>query len=300
MCKKERFYIGIFIFAIFYCLLINTSADEILTWKDCIREAKRHNPDLVSAKENLSYAQASRWIAISSALPQISTEFSEGSSKTAATDTKETYAYGITGKQLLFDGSRTSFDIKAAEQDIKSAQFNYALVSSEVRNRLRIAFVQLLKSQQLLNITKEISKRRKQNFELVQLRYDAGREHKGSLLTAAADLAQAEFEVVQAKRNLSLGQRRLIKELARAEFSPVSVEGSFDLTDASREVPDFESLASETPFLKDLIAKREKAKFNLKSSKAEFFPKVNLNASAGQTSSNWPPHDEYWSTGITV
>ncbi|MBM3251623.1 MAG: TolC family protein [Candidatus Omnitrophica bacterium] len=296
---EKRFYFVIFVFIAFF-LTLAASADEILTWQGCLREAKQNNPDLVSARENLRYLQASRSIAASAALPHISTEINGASSKTAATSSKETYSYSLTGKQLLFDGSKTSFDIKAAEEEIRSAQFNYAAVSSEVRNRLRVAFVQLLKAQELLQLTQEIFERRKQNFELVQLRYDAGREHKGSLLTAAADFAQAEFEVIQAKRNLSLAQRSLIKELARTEFSPISVEGSLDLTDTSREVPNFEALAAETPFLKDLIAKREKAKFNLKSSKAEFFPKINFNASAGQTSSNWPPRDEYWSTGVTV
>lgn len=299
MLSKKYFQIGIFIFIAFFCAL-TVSADEILSWQDCVREAQQNHPDLVSARENVRYTQASRAITKSAALPQISANVSESTSKTATTYKKETYSYSVAGEQLLFDGLKTSFDIKAAEQQVKSAQFNYVLVSSEVRNRLRTAFIRLLKAQELLGITEEIFERRKQNFELVQLRYDAGREHKGSLLTAAADLAQAEFEVIQGQRNLSFAQRRLIKELGRAHFSPVAVKGTFDFSDISRKNPNLELLVADTPFLGDLLAKREKAKFNLKSSKAEFFPEINFNASAGQTSSDWPPRDEYWSMGVTV
>lgn len=297
MSNFIKFFI---IFLILFFISKCVEAEEIFNWEDCIKEAKKNHPDLIASQEKLNQARANKGIARSNLLPQISSSLSGKTSKATTGDTADKYSYDITGKQLLFDGLKTPYDITSAQEFVKSAQYNYEVTSSNVRLRLRSAFVELLRAQVLLGITGDISSRRKQNLELVKLRYEAGREHKGSLLTAQADLAQAEFEVAQAKRNVSLAQRRLTKELGRKEFTPIEVKGDFEITDNNGEKPNFENLADNVPFLKELIAKKETARFSLKSAKADFFPQVYLNTSAGKTASDWPPDKEEWSAGVSL
>ncbi len=93
-----------------------------LTWEDCVKEAKENHPDLISAEEKINQAKASKRIATSNLLPQISGDISERSSKTSGEDRTDAYSYGITGRQLLFDGFKTSNDIAIAHQNIKSAE----------------------------------------------------------------------------------------------------------------------------------------------------------------------------------
>jgi outer membrane protein TolC len=59
-------------------------------------------------------------------------------------------------------------------------------------------------------------------------------------------------------------------------------------------------LSKNTPFLKKLISLKEAARYDLKSVKADFFPKVYLDSSLGKTDSDWPPHDKEWSLGLSV
>ena len=286
---------------LFFCLsLTQVRAEETLTWKDCVREARENHPELISAKEKLNKARAGKVSAASSKLPQISGRLSGNTSGTDADEGRDVYSYGITGNQLLFDGFKSSYDIAAAEENIKSAQYNYEVVSSNLRLRLRTAFVELLKAQELLRITENISGRRKQNVELVKLRYEAGREHKGSLLTAQANLAQAEFEVAQAKRNIDLAQRKLTKESGREKLVPIRVKGNFKISHDSREKPDIETLSESNPFLKELIAQKEAARFGVKSARADFFPEVYASASAGRSGSDWPPDEDEWSAGVSL
>jgi outer membrane protein TolC len=201
---------------------------------------------------------------------------------------------------LLFDGLKTPYDIAAAAKNVKSAQYNYTLTSSDIRLRLRTAFAELLKAQELLTITEDILTRRKQNAELVRLLYEGGREHRGSLLTAQANLAQAEYDVTQARRSIDVAQRKLNKELGRTELKPIQVTGNLESFDPKRERPPFEALATSNPFLESLVAKKEAAKFSLKAAKAEFFPQIFANASAGRTDSGWPPHNDEWLVGVTL
>jgi outer membrane protein TolC len=275
-------------------------AEETLTWKDCVKEALINHPDLISGKEKVKQAEADKDITSSAMLPQVTSEISGKRSKMERQPETDTYSYRVTGNQLLFDGFKISSDKEAASETVTAQRYNYAVISSNIRLILRKAFTSLLRAQELIFLTEEIAKRRKQNVELVQLRYEAGREHRGALLTAEADLAEADFEVAQAKRNLSVARRELSKELGRKELIPVTVEGTFDITEENLEKPDFDSIADTTPFLKELIAKKEAARLGLKSAKADFFPQVYLNASFGETDSDWPPRDNEWSAGLTL
>jgi len=296
--KYAKFLIMFLLFL--HVPLIEAGAEETLTWEDCVKEAKKNHPDLLSAKEKLNQTKANKAITKSNLLPQISSNLSGRTSKTAGENGTDSYSYGITGKQTLFDGFKSFSDLAAASKNIESAQYNYRVTSSDVRLGLRTAFVELLSAQELLNITEEIAARRKQNLELVRLRYEVGREHKGSLLTAEANFSQAEFEVAQARRNIDLAQRRLIKEMGRSKMTPVRAKGDFKIKYPNREKPDFEQLSQSTPFLQELIAKKEAARFGSKSAKANLFPQIYANASAGASASHWPPDKNEWSAGLSL
>ncbi len=289
---------------IFALCLLNANplyAQEILTWQECIRQAKENNPDLISAAEKTKQAIANKDIATSPMLPQITTGVSGSKSKAADKKAANTSAsYSLTGKQLLFDGFKTSNDISSSLYALKAQQYDYAVVSSDVRLDLRYAFVSLLRAQDLIFITEDIAERRRQNLKLVELRYETGGEHKGALLTAKADLGQAEFEIARAKRSISLAQRELSKELGLDKIEPMQAKGNFLLKEDYSLKPDLDLLADTTPFLQELIAKKEAARYNFQSAKADFFPKIYLNGSLGKTASDWPPRDREWSAGLSL
>jgi len=284
-------------------LVVNATAQDVFSWDDCLKEAKIKNPDLISAAQVLKQVEADKRIAQSVALPQVNSSLLGKKSKSAAsTKQGDTYSYSVTAGQLLFDGFKTVNDIIAAEEDVKASSYNYKVASSNVRLNVRIAFVELLWAQELVLLTEDIAKRRKQNLELVRLRYEAGREHKGALLTAQADLAQADLEIEQAKRNLSLSQTKLIKAVGWERHFAIKVVGSFVVSDSGGDNLDFVYLADSTPFLKELISKKEAARFNLKSAKADFFPQIYANGSIGKSDSSWPPGNnrKEWSTSLSV
>jgi outer membrane protein TolC len=293
----------VFLSMVFTCIclsLTDAGAQEVLTWQDCVKEALQYHPDLISAKEVVNQFKADRMSSISPMLPQISTEVSQGTFKAPQSNQTNSSFYGITAQQLLFDGFKTPYNIAAAGKNVTASRYNYSVTSANIRLRLRTAFISLLSAQQLLGITKDIAARRKQNADLVKLLYEGGMENRGSLLTAEANLAQAEFNIVQSERSIAVAQRQLLKEMGRETASPIQVAGDLEVVAVKREQPDFEALAMINPSLENLSAKREAAQFSLKSAKAEFFPTISADASAGRTDTSWPPHNDEWSVGVTL
>jgi outer membrane protein TolC len=282
---------------------IGVSADvndrQALTWQDCVREALLNHPDILSAQQSLRQARADQGSAQSGMLPQISAEMSARRSGTSSSDTSDAYAYSVSGRQLVFDGFKTSNVVAESGENLKAAEYDVFVVSSNVRLNLRRAFAQLLMAQDLVNLTELIETRRAESAKLVKLRYDAGREHQGSLLTAEANLAKAQFEVEQARRNLALSQTRLAKALGRRTVGELQVFGEF-LVKEQDPTPDFESLADNTPSLGILAARKDAARYGINFAKADFFPEIYLSSSAGRSDSSWPPDDDQWSAGLTV
>jgi outer membrane protein TolC len=273
---------------------------SMLTWEECVRRTVDNNPDLAAALEKVKQASADKDINLSAAMPEISTYLDGKRGKTSGEKITGSYSYGLTGRQLLFDGFKTASEVSAAVKIFESRRHSYNVVSSNVRLDLRNAFVGLLRAQELAGITEGIAERRRQNLDLVRLRYESGREHKGALMTAEADFAQAEFEVSQAKRGVLLWQRELSGAMGVFGTGPIQAEGEFSLSDDHEFKPDLVSLAETTPFLKELMLRKDAARYNLNSREADFMPKVYLGASMARSEDRWPPRDDGWSAGLSV
>ena len=257
-----------------------------------MRLASEYHPDLISAKEGIRQSQDNKVITAQSLWPQANTSLSLTQAKSNSTSAKSnttTYAYGVSGSQLLFDGFKTINNVNASRENIKGSQWNFQFVSSQVRFRLRNAFIDLLKAQELLKLTKEIYDIRKQNLDLITLRYNSGMEHQGALLTAQANLAQAEFEIHQANRGLEVAQRQLAKELGMKQFEPIEVAGDFDISRDYKEKPDFEGLVNLNPQLLKIMTQINAATFSVKSSQGDFWPSVSLVGGVDKSANHWPP-----------
>lgn len=274
----------------------NALAEDFLTWEDCLYEAKNNHPDLISSEERVKQREADKIITGSTLYPQV--DGSVDWSRTKTTTEKDSYSFGVSGTQIIFNASKTANDLKAASENIRASRYNYKFTSSEVRFRLRTAFINLLKAQELVKILEDIAKIRRDNLVLITLRYEGGIEHKGALLTAEANLTQAKFEIIQARRELGVSQRELLKEMGRAEFYPTRVKGEFKLEAPTKKGVDFDTLAGNNPSLGELNAETSAASFGIKSEEADFFPKITATGGADMTSDSWPPQDDQWNIGL--
>ncbi len=273
-------------------------AAETLTWEDCVREAAKNNPDLIVAVEGVKQSTADKQITASTLYPQVTSSVSGTTGKAAGGGTSDTYAYDVSGSQLVFDGFKTVSDVNAAKENVQASRENYRFVSSDVRQRLRSAFVDLLYAQNLVDVAEDIISIRKSNLVLISLRYQSGLEHKGALLTAEANLAEAKFELEQAKRDVTVAQWQLTKEMGRKDFVSLEAKGDFEVTASQEQEPDFQAIAARHPSLQKTVAEKNAAVYGVKSAKENFFPVVSADTSIGRSGSHWPPQSNTWSVGL--
>ena len=300
--KTGRLFILFFVFQ--GCLAeLPVYAQEVLKWQQCVSEALQSRPDLAAAEASLQQAEAQRKITASAERPQVNASLSgkRSDSTQEELESASTFSYGVSASQLLYDGGVTGSKIEASKEALNAEEQAFRLASSEARLSLRRAFVELLKAQKLVVLAKEIKQRRRENVAFLKLRYEAGREHIGSLRRSEADLAEAEFEVAQAERGVVLAQSQLASALGRDERSTLVAEGSFAVEEFSEKSPDFPALAKEHPEVLQFEASTRAARYDLEASKKSFSPELSLNSSFGRSSfESWPPDELDWSAGFEL
>ncbi len=275
-------------------------AEEALTWEDCLKEAAKNHPDMIAATEAIKENLAAKNITASKEYPQVDASLSGSSTKDSGRSSVKNYSGSLTASQLLFDGKKTINDVKAAQENIKAAKQNFRFTSSEIRQSLRTAFVNLLKAQEMTRIAQEIFEIRRGNLELITLRYQSGLEHRGALLTAQANLAQAQYSINTAVHDLRVAQSNLTKQLGRGKWSALSVKGDFTVQDIPSESIDLESLTGNNPQILKLIAQRNFAEFNLRSAYGNFAPSLSVEAGAGKTGTKFPPDEKNSNVGFSL
>jgi len=114
---------------------------EKLTWDDCVREATITNPDLLAAGMEVNQAVAEKRMTRANLLPQISADAATSTSKSSGDDQGESYSYGIEGRQLIFDGLKSWYDLDQSAQELIVAHQRYEITSMGVRLSLREAFI---------------------------------------------------------------------------------------------------------------------------------------------------------------
>jgi outer membrane protein TolC len=275
------------------------NSQEILKWPDVVSATIEHQPNLKGAAYRVDEARYDQKISKSAFFPQISASSSYRRTDSSNADWAQSYNHGLSGSLLLFDGLKTPYAVSAANKRIDEQQFAYEVVSSDTLLNIRTAFVQLMESQELMTLAKSIRDRKQQNLELVQLRYEGGKEHRGAYLTAEAELAEAEFNVREAERALILSRRQLLITMGFEEMKDIAVTGHFILSEPYLEKPDLNILLDGVPFLKQLAASREAALYNQKSTRGEFWPTVSASSSLGRSGEDFEGDENDLSFGLS-
>ncbi len=275
------------------------AAERTLSWGECLREAQRNNPDLISAAEDIAQADADTALAQSRFLPQLSAQLGLSTSVETDAKTSKNYSYGVNASQLVFDGLKTSAQLQKARHTGAAARQAFRYASSQVRYQLRAAFIGLLKAQESVRVAEEIYQLRRGDLVLITLRYESGLEHRGALLSAEANVAQATLEKERARRDQEVAQRQLLRQIGEAVFAPVQVEGAWEVVVAA-EPPDLEKIAENNPALLEAVSRKNAAVYGLKAARGDFLPALTGQGSVGRSSRVWPPRTNAWGAGLEL
>jgi outer membrane protein len=270
-----------------------------LTWQDCVALAARNNPDLLSALQSLKASHADYKGSYNGILPQVSlsNSYSEGS-RAGATTSGSWTLQGNASLNLIDFGEWAN--IQSALASYKQSEASARVASSSVLLDLYRAFAGLLYAQESVDVNAAILKTWKMNAQMVNLRYQSGRESKGNNMNTQAQFLQAESALEQAKRELHVSQQRLNQALGKDGFSVLAVTGTWTSSTSPTPRPDLNVLLSGLPAIQVQEALVEQAVARVKSAHSSLWPRLSLNYGRGTTGRTEFPQTPFWTFSGTV
>lgn len=273
---------------------------EPLTWSACIAEAAARNAELQAAQASLDAARYASRGAYSGFLPQISAAAAHTeSSGSLVTAPPAAYSGSVTATQNLFSGFLDTAKVEQAAGNLEVAEASHAAARAQLSLDLKNAFAGLRYAQDNVELTSRIVERLAENVRLVELRFEGGRENKGSLLLTRATLAQARYDNLQAQQSLVSAQSQLARVLGRADSELLSVTEPVP-TGTPQPVDDFAALARATPNYRLLAAQERAAAAGVVLARAAFYPSLNLTGTLSREGADWFPEGTRRTVGVNV
>lgn len=294
------------LFALFFGLFLGLNSgtqaatagmSTTLTWEDALSKTARGNSALQAARETAESAGHLVRAAYSGYFPQLT-----GAANGQNTSSGTSASMQLQGTLNLFNGFDTRARVAQATSRREASAAELDATRAGVSFELKSAFASLAFAQRSLKLAQEISRRRGDNVRIVELRYEAGRENRGSLLFSRAQLAQAAYEELQAAQAIETAARALARVLGRDDGSATEalrVQGSVPVR-APVPGPNLEKLALETPDFRRSLSAEATALAASDIARAPFFPELNLTGSVSRVGSDWPPEGNRWALGIGV
>lgn len=291
-------------FAPILLLAVASAHADMLSWEASVQEAWTHNADLQSARANLEASHYQVRGAYSGYLPQISASagYTESDARLrarVAADIAAPYSASISLTQNLFAGFQDQARVAQGQANYHAAEARLASTLAQVNHDLRSAFAALSYAQNNLVLTENIARRLQENVRLVELRFEGGRENKGSYLLTKASLAQARFERLQAQQALATAQAQLAGVLGRAPTDDLAVSGALP-TGTPEARPDFARLTEQIPDYRQAVAEERAAAAGVRLARAPRYPSLNLTATSARNGAEWFPDEQRSSVGVTL
>jgi outer membrane protein TolC len=287
-----------------YCIALHAQAKSVLNWEQCVKELKTQNPELSSTDEAIYSAEAKKRSSWSGFFPQLSanaglTHGNSGLTLEGNSTLRDQYSLGVTATESIFSGFKDYYQVAKAKRGLALAQATQDGVKVRLSQELKSSFAALIYNQEQLNLSATIVKRRQDNMRMVKLRYEGGRENKGSFLFSKASLEQALFENQQIQRATEVAKLNLARVLGRSADLDFDVSGSLTWNPVEPH-PDFKKWVHETPDYRQAEAQWQVSEADSSIARGDFFPQVALQGSYSKVGSNFPPDTKRWSVGISI
>lgn len=308
----------VFIFAFFIFLLssgclnprlvaISLPSNEnktsaIFNWADCAAMAQKNHPELLAGREVVKQAQAAWLGSFQGFLPDASSIFSRTRKQTDNANETDSFSFITNVSEEWFSGFGNTADVLKARRNYRAEKFNYADLQSRVALDVRTAFVKLLHAQELVILRRSIAERRKINQDIVRLRYEAGREHRGSLKHAEAIYNEALFDVREAERSILIERNALLRELGGRYGLEAAASGDLLLMilPPSPAEPAFSEIVEKIPSVMRRKELKEAAGAGVIKEQSDFWPSVTGSASLTDLGNTGNLDSRTWNAGVSM
>lgn len=269
------------------------SQTRSITIEDAIEIALENNYQLKQAENNLSLSRVQERSALADFFPNLSASASRGRNVGRQFDntsgdfgdfTINSFSTGLNSSVTIFNGFNNINSLRASQHETLSRQEQLQRVRESIIFNTSSRYLQYLLSQQLLDIAQETLDTSMQQLEQVRAQVEVGSRPTVDLLNQESIVANNELQVVNRRNDMNFSRLQLVRTL---QIDPLGdyqfVTPEIDETSAIARDYDLQEMVSialeNRSDLKSEMESIEVAYYNLKSTRANYYPSLSLNGS---------------------
>lgn len=252
-----------------------------LTLAESLKIAESKNSALAGDLHRQQAQREQLGIAKSGYLPTLNASVDYGlnhRSPWAGQEWNEQSAFSTRLSVPIFEGFRTKQEVAIAESGLSIAELEAQNSRLNMRRQVVIAFYQMEIAQRELDLGYRIVQRRKEQKELVQLRYKAGDEPRWAVVQAESDIADALLSVENIAEGLENLRDDLRQLLNISDGDPITVNGQHGFKPVM-EPKKLEALVADLPEIKLAKMRIEQQRTQMQLERSDRWPKVSAYAS---------------------
>lgn len=286
-------------------LPIAARAAEPLSWPESVEIAAKNNAELKAAQATVLAAEYQEGSAASGFYPQISGGVGLSRGNRVIDDVviggdDDRYSATLSATQNLFNGYGDRARVQQARANTRAAAASLQIVKARISFELKSAFEGLLYAQAYQELTEEIIRRRQENLRLVELRFESGRENKGSVLLSQAYLEQARYNDLQARNAEGVARAQLAQALGLEKSALFDIRGAVPIEEPPAHAPDFPALAEATPSFIQASAQEDAAESTVTVTRSRALPTLDLTGTTGRSDTHFLGGEDNWTIGLNL
>lgn len=246
--------------------------------------ALQHNPSYLIQKTEVQKSENTLKSTYSNFLPDLSLQASQRHNRVNSIET-DAGQVSLNANLNLFNGFGDKAKYQSAKLSLDSQSEQLRRIQSDIVFEIKKAYYNYTYAKELDALLRKITQRRKQQLDLINLRFEGGREDKGSYLQAKARYEQSKFEQVQTTRLLETSFQNLASAIGIPKESLGKPQKNLELMvqKIDRGQLDVEKKLEETPEYKIAVLDRDIAKKEVSIANSSFSPQLDLQGSLGKS-----------------
>lgn len=274
------------------------------TLNQCLDYAESHNIQVqknrvseLTSKEYLEQAKAALFPSLSFSMSQslgyrpfqeASVMVQNGMATTTNNKVTENGSYGLNANWTVWDGGINRKNIEAQRVQSKLAEVQTEQSALSVKEQIAQLYVQILYTIEAKTVNEKLAETAQQQLARGQERYNVGDLAKADLAQLEAQLASAQYDVVNAQTQID-GYKRQLKSLLQLAINEPFDVAEEELSDerAMAPVPDklevYSAALNHRPEIRAAQLEADAANLQLDIARRGYFPTIGINAGIGDS-----------------
>lgn len=289
------------ILIVFFCLISFSCAEEgFSNLKDSIIYALKNNPDIKSYGAKADTYFAGIGIARADYRPQLTSSDTYVKTKSQTVPTYETYSYGLTLTQLIYDFDKTNLNININKESYNQSLCDLYNKVQDVSLNLIQSYNNVLMNQHLIKAYNTNADRMNKTYLQAKKFFEVGTKSKIDVTTAYVNLSNAKLDYIKAENDLRVSFQNFYNALGVKEEKPITLKDIQTTYDFKAEPEDIVNVAYK--IRRDILKLKsqiEAQNMQTKYNAAGYFPSI-----SGNTGYLWTgtlnPLPRAWNSGVSV